>query len=140
MKNLTKKQLIELLTQSRHELSMFKENQRNERKAMFNKYEFLRELEEEIMAEIENEQINDEEEIREYINSSIDNICIYYRTCFEIVMELNATDFTGWDMGEPNNICQLAYFALDEFVNNELNFNELEEKINARDAISEDMS
>ena len=95
----------------------------------FNKYQFLRDLNEGIKAEIEAGNITDEYQIQEYIDSDLDNAVIYYADCFEICKELNATSFEGWDMGEPKDICQLAYFALYEEVNNELDRQELIELI-----------
>lgn len=94
-------------------------------KTEFNKYEFLRNLNQELTNEIEKGNIENEEQIQDYINSELDNACIYYRTCFEIAMELNLTDFEDFELGTANNISQLAYFGLYELVNNELNTSEL---------------
>lgn len=124
----TKKELQEKVNRLESQLQEY----RNERKNMFNKYSFIRSLEEEIKAEIENGNITTEDEIREYIDRDIDNACIYYHTCFEIAMELNATDFTGYEFGEITNISTLAYAALYEYVYEELNISELEELINER--------
>lgn len=103
-------------------------------KSGFNKYVFVSDLKEEIKAEIESGQIEDEDGIQDYINSSIDNECIYYKTCFEIAMELNATYFTGFELGEAKNISQLAYFALYEYVSEEINMSDLIELIEAKQA------
>jgi len=109
---------------------------RNNKKAEFNKYDFINSLELDIINEIKNGNIEDEDGIREYINSDIDNACIYYYTCFQIAMELNSTDFTCFDnFGEINNISQLAYAALDEYVNEELDINSLIELINNKETV-----
>lgn len=79
---------------------------------------------------IESREIEDEDSIRERINERIYNECIYYKTCFEIAMELNATDFSEFpNFGEIKSISQLAYAALDEYVSEELNINELTDLI-----------
>ena len=102
-------------------------------KELFNKYQFLRYLEEGITNEIENGNINDEDDLRTYIDQELDNAVIYYRDCFEIAMELNATSFDGWELGTANDICQLAYFALYEYVYEEIDINEFENLIIERD-------
>ena len=106
-------------------------------KTEFNKYEFLRNLNQELTNEIEKGNITDEDQIQEYIDSELDNACIYYRTCFEIAMELNLTDFTDFDMGTATNISQLAYFGLYELVSYELDRSELIELIEQKQAENE---
>ena len=131
MKALTKKEMAEKIERLESQLN----NIRNERKQMFNKYTFLNELEEDIKKAIESGEINDEDDIRERISQEIDNACIYYKTCFEIAMELNATSFDGFDSGiVPTDICQLAYAALDEYVNEEFDFSVAEDLIRERDS------
>lgn len=97
----------------------------------FNKYEFLRELKNEIELAIENREVNDQDEIQSIIDSNIENACIYYADCFAIAMELNATDFDCFD-APINNISQLAFYALSEYVNEELDINELIELVDAK--------
>lgn len=106
-------------------------------KTEFNKYEFLRNLNQELTNEIEKGNIENEDQIQEYIDSELDNACIYYRDCFEIAMELNLTDFNDFELGEAKNIGQLAYFGLYELVNNELDRNELIELIEQKQAENE---
>lgn len=101
-------------------------------KTEFNKYRFVTELFNEIKKEIENDNIDTEDGIDEYINSALDNAVIYYADCFDICRELNATRFDDWDMGEAKDICQLAYFALYEEVNSELERQELNEILEAK--------
>jgi hypothetical protein len=84
----------------------------------FNKYQFLRDLEDEIRGEIEN-----------------GNACIYYSDCFDICKELNATDFTDYEMfGEIKSINQLAYAALYEYVFDEYDIDEAEQLIMDKEA------
>lgn len=123
----TKKQLEEQVKQLQEQLSDMRE-----RHAGFNKYAFVSGLEEEIKAKIESGEIEDRDGIDEYINSELDNAVIYYRTAFEIAMELNATHFEDDNFGMPKDISQHAYFALYEYVMGEIDYNELEELIDTK--------
>ncbi len=91
----------------------------------FNKYQFLRDLEAEIKLEIAKGDITNENEIDEYIDREIDNACVFNSDCFDICKELNATDFTIFEFGEPKNISQLAFYALYEYVQEEFDRSEL---------------
>ena len=95
----------------------------------FNKYTYLTDIKTELINEINAGNINNYDDIQEYIFQDIDNACIYYSDCFEICKELNATDFTAY-ASECNNISQLAWNALYEYICEELDTNELEELIN----------
>ena len=99
----------------------------------FNKYGFIQDLTDFLTNEIKNYDIESMDKIHDLIFEYIDNECIYYYNCWDICKALNANDFTAYDM-ECNTINQLAFCALNELINNELNFNELEtlieEKIN----------
>lgn len=107
--------------------------------SQFNKYQFLRDLETEIRQEIENLNITDREGIEEYIATSIDNACIYYSDCFDICKELNATDFTDYELfGEIKSINQLAYAALYEYVFEEYDTDGAEDLINEMQAKDEE--
>jgi len=49
-------------------------------------------------------------------------------------MELNATHFELEELGTTaTDICQLAYYALHEYVMGEIDYNELEELIEAKE-------
>ena len=50
------------------------------------------------------------------IHHEIDNECIYYADCFEIVRALYITDWKENEFGEITNIQQLAFVALYDFV------------------------
>lgn len=91
----------------------------------FNKYGFIQDLTDFLTNEIKNYDVDSIDKIHELIFEYIDNECIYYNTCFDICKELNATDFKAFDI-ECNTINQLAFCALNELVNEELNFNEFE--------------
>jgi hypothetical protein len=97
----------------------------------FNAYQYLRDLERELILQINAGNIENFDDIQDYIYTDINNACIYYSDCFDICKELNATDFSAYDL-ECTNICQLAYCCLDEFIRENLDYNELEELINAK--------
>jgi len=98
----------------------------------FNKYAFIQDLTSQLKTEIKEYDVRDIDELDRLIYEAIDNACIYYADCFDICKELNATDFSAYDL-ECTNICQLAYCCLDEFVREELDYNELEELINEQE-------
>jgi hypothetical protein len=95
----------------------------------FNKYLFIEDLTNQLKTEIKEYDVQDMDKLEELISESIDNECIYNANCFAICYTLDATDFTAYGI-ECQNINQLAYAALDEFVREELDYNELEEFIN----------
>lgn len=88
----------------------------------FDKYGFIQDLNDFLMNEINN---GNETDINTLIYEYIDNECIYYVDCWNICKALNANDFTAYDI-ECTTINQLAYCALWELVNEELNISELE--------------
>ena len=94
----------------------------------FNKYKFVANLLDEITNEIENTRITSLDDVHEFINLELDNAVIYYSDCFDICKELNATDFTAYEI-ECNTIEQLAYACLNEYVYGEIELGELESRI-----------
>lgn len=98
----------------------------NNKMENFNKYLFIENLTAEIEAEILNGNLTNHDEIQEYINTDIENACIYYSDCFAICAALGATEFeTGY--GFASNISELAYYSLLDFVNGEIDLHELTE-------------
>ena len=77
---------------------------------MWNKYKFLRELEEEI------NNLEQDEDIHDYIHYQLNNAVIYYSDCWDICRELHATHFEDDLFGMPTNITQHAYNSLYEYV------------------------
>jgi len=77
----------------------------------FNKYLFIDELKKEIASLIDNGTFENAHDIETYIFEEIDNACIYYADCFQIAIELNATEF-----GESSNITELACQVLTDYV------------------------
>jgi hypothetical protein len=78
---------------------------------MFNKYDFIEDLKDQIKNEAEN--FNDFEDL---IHEYLDNEVIYYTDCWNICKDLNYTEFNSDHFGKAENICQLAYFALYDLV------------------------
>lgn len=95
---------------------------------MFDKYQFLEDLKEVLLDEVKNGNLTDIDDAYDIIYQEIDRECIYYSDCFEICKTLG---FVNWEDAElpVNNICQAAYSALSELVNEEFNLNEIEEAI-----------
>lgn len=95
----------------------------------FNKYLFIEQLEAEIIEEINKGNIQSSEDYYEYIQQEIDTACIYYSDCFAICLELGATDFTAYGI-ECNNIGQLAYACLSEYVDQNIDVDFVDDLIN----------
>jgi hypothetical protein len=95
----------------------------------FNKYNFLEALRNDILAEILNENIKDSNDVYEFIHSEIDRSVIYYSDCFDICKELNFTDWSNSQLGDITNICQAAYLALNELVEDEFDTRKMEQAI-----------
>ena len=80
----------------------------------FNKWQWIRECDEEVARQLKNGYLTNEEECWDLVFNMISDAVIYYSDCFEIVQELNYTIFT--DATFPiNNICDAAYNALYEW-------------------------
>ena len=95
----------------------------------FNKYQFVADLEAELLEAVVSDQIEDIDQIVDWIHQSIDNAVIYYADCFEIVRELGFTDWEGNEFGPITNISQAAYAALYEHVNENIDLTEVEQAI-----------
>lgn len=95
----------------------------------FNKYLFIEELEKEIVNEVKKGNIQSSSDYYEYIQQEIDNACIYYSDCFAICLELGATDFTAYGI-ECNDISQLAYACLSEYVDQNIDVDFVDDLIN----------
>ena len=98
----------------------------------FNKWAFLSDLKDSLLNEIKNGYLTDTDQIHEFISYDLDNAVIYYADCFAIAAALNLTSFTGYELGDATDICQLAYFGLYEFINEEFNYSEIEAAIEAK--------
>ena len=81
----------------------------------FNKYAFIKDLKEEIQNEIDNENLQSDDQIETFVHESIDNQCIYTHNCWQIAIELQLSDFNTMN-GIAQNVCQLAYDGLTDFV------------------------
>lgn len=103
----------------------------------FNKYLFLESFKSDILNEILNENITDMSDFWEYQNAEIERAVIYYSDCFDICKELNFTDWSDSEFGEITNICQAACVALQEFISEEFDENEIESAIENRERFVE---
>ena len=75
----------------------------------FNKYAFLEDLKETI-------DQSDSGDLWDLVHQEIDNECIYYSDCFQIVEACSMIDWKDNEFGVITNIQQLAYVALYDFV------------------------
>lgn len=103
---------------------------------MFNKYEYTRNLSYQLVEAIENGEIKSSDSLQDYVHQDIENMCIYYSDCFDIIKELNFTDFSASEneLGiDIQNVSQAAFCALWELVYSEIDFSELEELIESQE-------
>ena len=89
----------------------------------FNKYQFLADLQSELLDAVATNQIESEDQVWEIIDQTIDNAVIYYADCFAIIAALNVTHWTRF--GRIDSIEFLASSALNEFVQEELNLQDI---------------
>ena len=75
----------------------------------FKKYQFLGDLQDLI-------EQSDSGDVYSVIHQEIDNECIYYSDCFQIIEACSMTDWKENEFGEITNIQQLAFVALYDFV------------------------
>lgn len=99
---------------------------------MFNKYSYVEELMGQIKKEIDNNTISNTDEIYDYIMEEIDRANIYYKDSFDIVRELNITDFSDYIDGYgAKTISDFGYHALKEYILEKTNLiSDLEEYLN----------
>ena len=95
----------------------------------FNKYQFVADLEAELLEAVASNQIESEDQIWDWIHQSIDNAVIYNSDCFAIVSELNYTDWSDSEFGPVTTISIAAYSALYELVNENIDLTEVEQAI-----------
>ena len=94
----------------------------------FNKYQFIVDLNEEILSAIKSGEIQSADDIQDWAHQSVENACIYYADCFDIIKELGFFDWSNCDY-EISGVTSAAYAALTEYVEQNLDCNELVELI-----------
>jgi hypothetical protein len=88
---------------------------------MWNKFEFIEKTENLINDAIKTGEIFDHESFYPFLDSIIENECIYYNDCFDIIKELQYTDWQDNEFGiNVTDITTLAVIALTEFVTAEI--------------------
>jgi hypothetical protein len=75
----------------------------------FNKYAFLGDLQDLI-------EESNSGDVYSVIHQEIDNECIYYSDCFQIIEACGMIDWKENEFGDITNIQQLAFVALYDFV------------------------
>ena len=88
----------------------------------FNKFQWLREQEASLTEYLQHDPEATYDDLHDHMMTDIDNACIYYADCFDIIKELNFTDFTDSDF-TISNVSQAAYAALYEFATDNLDIN-----------------
>ena len=97
----------------------------------FNKYTFIDNLKEELETEATGmfrSEIDESEAVdnlHEFIATELENAVIYYVDAFNIIAELNFTDWSDNDFGPITNVSQAAYVALNEFVGEEISISDI---------------
>lgn len=99
----------------------------------FNKYGYIEDLTDLLLQAILDGDLEYADYIHDHIAADLDNQVIYYQDCFEIAEALSLTSFTGFELGDAENITELALFGLYEWANENLDFNLIENAINAKD-------
>jgi hypothetical protein len=94
---------------------------------MFNKYKWIEEQVASLSELAENGGNYDD--LQQRLHEDIDSDCIYYAKCFAIIAELGMTDWSDNEFGPITNIQQLAFAALYEFANEEINIDEILESV-----------
>ena len=97
----------------------------------FNKYQFLDDLQSELLDAVATNQIQSEDQIWDWIHQTIDNSVIYNSECFAILSELNYTDWSDSEFGPVTTINTAAYSALYELVKVALDFYPIDQAIAA---------
>ena len=95
----------------------------------FNKYQFVADLEAELLEAVASDQIESTDQVWDWIHQSIDNAVIYNADCFAIISELNYTDWSDSEFGPVTTISIAAYSALYELVNENIDLTEVEQAI-----------
>lgn len=78
---------------------------------MFNQYQFIDDLKSSVLSNIKSI-----ENIEDFIFRFIDNECVYYSDCFDIIKELNFTDFNHVIFGVCDDVWKAAFCALYDLI------------------------
>jgi hypothetical protein len=91
---------------------------------MFNKYQFIEDLKSFIGSDF-----NNFSDLNDLVFDFIENNCIYYADCFDIIKELNFTDFNHPDFGICDTVNKAAFCALYDLIQDEADIFELYEEL-----------
>jgi hypothetical protein len=81
---------------------------------MFNQFNFIEALKSFIASDFQNFS-----DLNDLIFDFINNNCIYYSDCFDIIKELNFTDFNHPDFGICDTVDRAAFCALYDLIYND---------------------
>jgi hypothetical protein len=91
---------------------------------MFNQYHFIEALKSFISSDFQNFS-----DLNDLIFNFIENNCIYYSDCFDIIKELNFTDFNHPDFGICDTVNKAAFCALYDLIQDEADIFELYDEL-----------
>ena len=94
----------------------------------FNKHKWKQGLKDDILDMMSDNSIANEDELRTYIHEEIDNACIYYSDCIDVMKEYNAYNWSDFEF-ECTNVSMVAYCVLLEETY-DFDFDELKEDLN----------
>ncbi len=93
----------------------------------FNKHKWKEELKDNILYMMSDNSIANEDELRTFIIEEIDNECMYYSRCLDIMKEYNVYDWSDLEL-ECTSVSQVAYCVLLEETY-DFDFDELKDEI-----------
>jgi hypothetical protein len=91
---------------------------------MFNKYQFIEDLKSFITSDF-----NNFSDLQDLLFDFIENNCIYYSDCFDIIKELNFTDFNHSDFGICDTVNKAAFCALYDLIHEQSDIFELYDEL-----------
>lgn len=94
---------------------------------MFNKYKWLEEQIESLQEYIRTSEDVTVDDLYEQLHIDIDNDCIYYADCFDIIKGLGFTDFKDTEF-QVTNVSEAAYAALYEYAMENIDFQDVLEQ------------
>lgn len=95
----------------------------------YSAYGYIEDCKDLLIDEIKNGNVKNNEELYSIVDEFIDNACIYYKNCIDIINDLRLYDWSDW--GEDiNSITTLAWIGLRDYIDQEcFDYDELKNSI-----------
>ena len=92
-------------------------------------YGYIEDCKEFLIDEIKSGNVNNNDDLYNLVDEFIDNACIYYKDCIEIIQDLRLYDWSDW--GEDiTSITTLAWIGLRDFIDDAgFDYDELKKEI-----------